>query len=43
MICENCPHPMRVHSVYRDKCLVRGCSCTVCGGSTITFEMLKGM
>lgn len=27
-VCDDCNHPRRSHSAYRDKCLVANCNCT---------------
>lgn len=33
-VCDDCNHPRRSHSAYRDKCLVANCNCTGNGPAT---------
>ena len=33
VMCRRCPHPRDQHSVYRNKCLTKGCTCTEQGGN----------
>ena len=33
-VCDDCNHPRRSHSAYRDKCLIANCNCTGDGPAT---------
>lgn len=39
VMCRDCPHPRDQHSVYRPKCLIKGCPCTEHGGSNQVLDM----
>ena len=39
-ICDDCDHPRRLHSAYRDKCLVTNCSCTQSGDGPVTWKKI---
>ena len=39
-ICDDCDHPRRLHSVYRDKCLVTNCNCTQSGDGSVTWKKI---
>lgn len=41
-MCLSCPHPRNQHSVYRDKCLIKGCTCTESGGRQFAFSIRNG-
>lgn len=39
-ICDDCDHPRRLHSAYRDKCLVTNCNCTQSGDGSATWKKI---
>ena len=39
-VCDDCNHPRRSHSAYRDKCLVANCNCTQSGDGPATWEKI---
>ena len=39
-VCDDCNHPRRSHSAYRDKCLVANCNCTQSGGGSVTWKKI---
>ena len=39
-VCDDCNHPRRLHSVYRDKCLVTNCNCTQSGVGSVTWKKI---
>ena len=41
-VCRKCPHLRDQHSVYREKCLVAGCTCTEQGGYPFGLDMQNG-
>lgn len=41
-VCRKCPHLRDQHSVYREKCLVDGCTCTEQGGHPYGIDCLNG-
>lgn len=41
-VCQKCPHLRDQHSVYREKCLVAGCTCTEQGGHPTGLDHQNG-
>ena len=39
VMCRSCPHPRDQHSVYRKKCLIKGCTCTEQGGHPFELDI----
>ena len=39
-VCDDCDHPRRLHSAYRDKCLVANCNCTQSGDGSVTWKKI---
>ena len=42
VMCRDCPHPRDQHSVYRPKCLIKGCPCTKYGGRPFELDIQNG-
>lgn len=42
VMCRSCPHPRDQHSVYREKCLIKGCTCTEQGGHPFELDCQNG-
>lgn len=42
VMCRHCPHPRDQHSVYRNKCLIKDCTCTEQGGYPFALDIQNG-
>lgn len=42
VMCRDCPHPRDQHSVYRPKCLIKGCPCITQGGHPHALDAQYG-
>ena len=42
VMCRSCKHPRDQHSVYRPKCLIKGCSCIEHGGRPFELNAQYG-
>ena len=39
-VCDDCNHPRRSHSAYRDMCLIANCNCTQSGDGPATWKKI---